>query len=157
MAIAETHPERHDRYDWQPEPSWVHLPGFVESGVTYESHEFWIEWTHSKYEDVARPTAKLWVRHGGGVESIILNTHEARALRDMLLHDMVRSAFHLCWAVFAVRREVASTERSIVSVSYMRDFANGRLKKRKIPGRAGAYVWREGQDHAKYTIAFDEQ
>ena len=129
--------KQHDRYTWQPDPTWRSLPGFVEAGVTYESHHFWIEWTHSKWETVARPTANIWVRHGGGVESIEVSCHHARALRE--LDDA--GAFHLCWAVFQLAREAAQVSAALTRRSIFQAIADGRLKKRKIPKAHGLWIW----------------
>ena len=170
----ETHAKSdYDRYNWTPpegENVW-HLPGFVEAGVTYESHEFWVSFDvwHRKPDDwktKARPHATLYVRHGGGVESIAIRHMFARQLRDLFVSGTTDTAgaFFTCWGIFELARDAAANERLAVSQKYLRAFASGQMKKRKIPGRAGAKVWVETPENmidgrfvgSKHTVAFDQ-
>lgn len=138
-----THSRKHERNTFKPAPEWVRLPGFVEAGTTYESHTFWVEWTHSKWDTVARPTARLWVEHGAGVESLEPDCHLVRALRDMLGAGMTAAAFHLCWHAFEATRAAAVNERTFCKQELFKAFVEGRLKKRKQRGSGAYKVWVE--------------
>lgn len=167
-----TSPHQHDRYSWTPPTGsnvW-HLAGYVENGVTYESHEFWVEFrvwavNPEQWKTKARPDATLWVRHGGGVESVEITHHFARALRDAFLSDPknTRGSFQSCWGVFDLIRGTAANVRRETQNYYLRAFAWGWMKKRKIPNRHGVKVWIEDPKSmcgsrffgSKHTIATD--
>lgn len=173
LNLSQTHPKTdYDRYNWTPpegENVW-HLPGFVEAGVTYESHQFWVAfdvWDRKpdNWKTKARPDAVLYVKHGGGVESIAIRHMFARQLRDIFVSGTTDTvgAFFLCWGIFELARYAAANERRITADRFIRAFANGQMKKRKIPGRMGAQVWLETPDNMqngkflgpKHTVAFD--
>lgn len=173
LTTSHTHASKiHDPYNWiapHGENVW-HLPGFVECGVTYESHQFWVvfdDWgaKPDNWKTKARPHALLYVRHGGGVETIAICHMFARQLRDLFVSGTTDTAgaFFMCWGIFELARDAAANEARTVREYHLRAFANGQMKKRKIPGKLGAQVWLETPDNMlrgkfagrKHTIALD--
>jgi hypothetical protein len=79
----------------------------------------------------------------------------------MYLREMHTAAFHLCWGLFDMARGVAANERRETLREVFTAFVMGRLKKRKVPRRAGCQVWiepKQGRFYGtKHTIAFETE
>lgn len=125
------------------------LPGFVFKNTTYESHHFWIDFHGYKRDDES--TAPEWqmdfsrqviirVRHGGGWEVWRGDYFLARILAR-IPDDM--AAFWLCWHAIDNHRNAYDAGVRDASASYQKAFVDGRLKKRKMPGRDAMKVWIE--------------
>lgn len=128
-----------DRYAWTPPEDALHLPGFVDHrpdgiSVTYESHQFWI---------TSGAFAELYVRHGGGVERLTGLRLIARSIRAMAEAGMAREAFWCAWDAFALYREGRAAGAAEEREEHQRAFVEGRLRKRKMPGRDLHRVWIE--------------
>ena len=124
------------------------LPGFIENGVTYESHHYTVILTlpveHSWDNRTATPRSQgalVKVRHGGGDEYAALNYRLAEPLRYLLEERMHREAFFLCHALFDAARENQEIGRQKEGERLKRAFVEGCLRKRKQRGRATYKVW----------------
>jgi hypothetical protein len=148
--------QRHDRYTWTP-PADAHcLPGFSEPSrasrcdVTYESHTFWVVWEWrqpSLWNDVPQwetpDAAKLFVRHGGGVEEIRLRDMLAQPLYLLIKGGQERAAFKMAWGLFELVRNSYALGAKDKKHAIELAFVEGRLKKRKNRGEASYKVWIE--------------
>ncbi|PZR93543.1 MAG: hypothetical protein DI537_10530 [Stutzerimonas stutzeri] len=132
---------RHETYTFKAPETSIQLKGFVENGVTYESHTFYVDFGKPGY--LSGPDAKLYVRHGAGWESIPTRHMIAAALKSLLDAGDTRAAFFLCWEVFEQVRNAYSSGVADTTVHFKRAFVDGRLKKRKVRGQAAAKVWIE--------------
>lgn len=128
----------------------IDLPGFVEKGahhsVTYESHRFWIHflrWIKPSDPDAIQPVrdALVVVHHGGGWEVWRADSMLADALARY--GDDQRGLFKLCWALADMDRELRDAARHETRRDLFQAFVDGRLKKRKQPGRSDHKVWIE--------------
>ena len=132
---------RHETYTFKAPETAIELKGFVENGVTYESHTFYVDFGKSGYR--SGPDATLFVRHGGGWESVSVRHMTATALKSLLDAGNTRAAFFLCWEMFEQVRNAYTRGITETSAHFKKAFVDGRLKKRKIRGRDAAQVWIE--------------
>jgi len=130
---------RHPTYTFEPPADAFRLPGFVENGVTYESHTFFVEFEARQ----TRPGATIYVRHGGGWESLSVRHMAASALSVLIDRGHEREAFFLCWNLHELAYDERKAGRDETAQEYREAFVSGRLKKRKMPGRAACKVWIE--------------
>jgi hypothetical protein len=116
------------------------LPGFVENGVTYESHHFWVHFT--RYEKSTR-FANVFIRvhHGGGWEVWRGDYMLARALENYGPDD--RGLFLLCWFLIDAAKAARDAGAYETGSEYRKAFVDGRLKKRKLPAQGKVKVWIE--------------
>lgn len=128
----------------------IYLPGFVEQGprvsVTYESHDFWVHFTWRIGPDGStlpgqEPEALVVVQHGAGWEVWRADYMLADALGRY--GDDRRGLFKLCWALTDMDRELRDAARHETRRDLFQAFVDGRLKKRKQPGRSDHKVWVE--------------
>lgn len=159
LNAPEMEARQYDRYTWTPPEGAIELPGFIEGqqengngGVTYESHTFWVTFDRPGHR---RTNATVWVRHGGGVESLILShmlavplEHlvEGRVINADMTDPNLRAAFKMCWGIFELARCSLGHGAGIATQRIKVAFVEGRLKKRKRPGRDVYKVWIEGAD-----------
>ncbi|TVR06648.1 MAG: hypothetical protein EA385_15125 [Salinarimonadaceae bacterium] len=126
------------------------LPGFTHDGVTYESHHFYIHFC--RYErDGRNPSANpstrrfssvlVIVNHGGGWEVWSGDYMLAAALHRYGDDNM--GAFWLCWYLLDSTKEALHVGRHEASREYRQAFAEGRLKKRKLPRQNSVKIWIE--------------
>lgn len=108
------------------------LPGFVEGNTTYESHHFWVHFTN-------RRDVYIRVHHGGGWEVWRGDYMLEKALRRYGDND--RGLFLLCWYLIDNARAWRDAGRQEAASEYRKAFVDGRLKKRKQPGRNTFKVW----------------
>ena len=139
-----THERIADPYAWTPPEGALHLKGFVHEGrygtsVTYESHQFWLE-------TGTLPT--LWVRNGAGVERLTGLRLMARGVRAMAEAGLDREAFWTCWNAFDLWRCGANAGADDETRRHRTAFVEGRLRKRKKPGRDLYKVWIEPKPEA---------
>jgi len=114
--------------DFEPSVRAIRLDGFVENGVTYESHTFWLE--IERTIRTARPDGVLYVRHGGGWQRLRLDDKITMAMTSLIALDRGREAFFLAWGLFDAVRDATATEWMRVAGA----FVDGRLKKRRVRG-----------------------
>lgn len=131
----------HETYTYKAPETAIELKGFVENGVTYESHTFHVDF--GKSGSRTGPDANLYVRHGGGWESLAVRHMIAAALKSLLDAGDTRAAFFLCWEAFEQVRNAYNRGISDSSAHFKKAFVDGRLKKRKLRGRDAAQVWIE--------------
>lgn len=125
------------------------LPGFVEGGVTYESHHFWAHFCRYPHRNPHMPPPKegrfssalVRVHHGGGWEVWRGDYMLAKALHRY--GDDDRGLFLMCWFLIDAAREAQRTGYQEAKQEHRLAFVEGRLKKRKMPGRADHKVWIE--------------
>ena len=141
-----------DRNGWSPPEGAVHLPGFIdrERNVTYESHHFWVEWVwqqplfnHAVPRRKAPMGAYIWVRNGAGVQRLGVDDKVAQALYRLIVTSDAEVSFLLCWGLHEMERSAASAARVAEKKRLEAAFVDGRLKKRKMPGREAHRVWVE--------------
>lgn len=132
---------RHETYTFKAPEMAIELKGFVENGVTYESHTFYVDF--GKSGSRTGPDATLYVRHGGGWESVSVRHMTATALKSLLDAGNTRAAFFLCWEMFEQVRNAYTRGITETSAHFKKAFVDGRLRKRKIRGRDAAQVWIE--------------
>jgi|UPI00082FB0F3 hypothetical protein len=132
---------RHDTYTFKAPATAIELKGFVENGVTYESHTFHVDFGKPGYLGLVDAT--IYVRHGGGWESMPVRHMIATALRSLLDAGVSRAAFFLCFELFEQVRNAYGAGSGAIAREYQKAFVEGRLKKRKRPGLDKAKVWIE--------------
>ena len=115
----------------------LEMPGFVEGNVTYESHRFWLHF----YGKARMGGALIVVNHGGGWEVWGADYRLAETLARY--GDDTRGLFHLCWVLREISEEAEKAGAAKASQRYRKAFVDGRLKKRKMPGRDAVKVWIE--------------
>ncbi len=123
----------------KPNGSAIHLPGFVENGTTYESHQFWI--IPGRHGYLSSLDCIVTVRHGAGWESIRCRHMIARALLTLTANGHDREAFFLCWELLQTARDARIDGDQRTARRYRQAFVDGRLKKRKARGRSEFKVW----------------
>lgn len=124
----------------------VFLSGFVDEAenVTYESHNFWIEFEQfSTREGIYR--AVITVVHGGGVRQLTVEYGIAEALNVLIREGYSQLAFKMCWRLFDLSDVAYATGASDTRRDIYKAFTEGRLKKRKKPGRDAFKVWIDSQ------------
>lgn len=128
------------RYGGNVDPeTTVYLPGFVEDhgnySVTYESHRFWIHF------ESGHCGALIICSHGSGWEVWRASSMLADALKRY--GDDAKGLFKMCYALVRAssdnRAAGAGDERAALQCA----FVDGRLRKRKHPGRDSYRVWVE--------------
>jgi hypothetical protein len=122
------------------------LDGFVEQqktyAVTYESHKFWVHFLRYSAGRSERDSGVLVrVNHGGGWEVWRGDEMLAEALRGY--GDDNRGLFKLCWFMIDAARSAEAAGAQCATTRYRKAFIEGRLKKRKMPGRDACKVWIE--------------
>jgi|SRR5690606_24006815 len=124
------------------------LPGFVHDRVTYESHHFWIHFCryprrkpNINPDDERFSSVLIRVHHGGGWEVWRGDRMLAAALH--LYGDDDIGAFWMCWSLIDIATSARSAGRQESAVEYRQAFADGRLKKRKLPRRSEVKIWIE--------------
>lgn len=132
---------RHDTYTFKAPATAIELKGFVENGVTYESHTFHVDFGKPGYRGLVDAT--LYVRHGAGWESLPVRHMIATALKSLLDAGDTRAAFFLCWEVFEQVRNAYGAGSGATAREYQKAFVDGRLKKRKTRGHDATRVWIE--------------
>ncbi len=136
MSVLTQHPT----YTFEAPATATKLPGFVENGVTYQSHTFYVDFGKPGYH--SGPDCTIYVRHGGGWESLRTSHMIATALASLLAANDTRAAFFLCWGTHETARESYKLGRFDVATQYRTAFIEGRLKKRRLP-RGGVKFWIE--------------
>lgn len=131
----------HETYTFEPPATAVRLKGFVREGVTYESHTFFVDF--GKAGSRTGPDATLYVRHGGGWESLNVRHMTSMALKSLLDAGDTTSAFFLCWELFEQVGNAFTAGARDASERFRKAFIDGRLKKRKLRNREAAQVWIE--------------
>lgn len=131
----------HETYTFKPPDTALQLNGFVRSGVTYESHTFFVDFGKQGYR--SGPDATIYVHHGGGWESIHVRHMIAMALQSLIAFGDQTSAFFLCWETFEQVQNAYKAGAHDASDRFRKAFIDGRLKKRKVRGREAAKVWIE--------------
>ena len=123
---------------------------FVENGVTYEPYKFTVTLDQptdpslTNEESVSRCHAGLVHMHGGiRDEFLLLDRKMAEPLRVLLEESYNREAFFLCLGLFQCLDDACETGRSEATANLKKAFVEGRLRKRKLPGRQVYKVWVE--------------
>lgn len=111
----------------------VFLEGFSENGVTYQSHNFWVRFEKPN-DRSGWFGGEIFVKHGGGVESLGLEYHTARGLKSIIDSGDLKSAFHLCWGLVDLARRAREMGQQEAKTRVFEAFVDGRLKKRKQRG-----------------------
>lgn len=121
----------------------LELPGFVERGVTYESHRFWLHWIGGRDVDGLHLASEVLivVNHGAGWEVWSARFLLAEAL--CRYGEDHRGLFKMAYALIQTACECETTGAQKASDRFRRAFAEGRLRKRKMPGRNEVKVWIE--------------
>lgn len=110
-------------------------PGRVLNRVDFTSHHF-------RVTREGDSLFRLRVRHGAGDEVVPLGYGYRGVAAALAMLDS-DSRYQMLYALHAVRREGRDEGRATTRGQYVRAFADGRLKKRKVRGRAEVKVWIE--------------
>lgn len=113
---------------FSPRETAVVLRGFVENGVTYESHTFFVEYGRDGYR--SGPEAMIYCLNGSGWSALPVRHMIAGALSALIATGREREAFKLCWELFEKVREARSSVWAEMKIAFLQ----GRLKKRRVRG-----------------------
>lgn len=137
----------------------VDMPGFVDEArnVTYQSHHFWLHLLRYRRRRTDAPmprdhaSALVVVHHGAGWEVWRANHSVVQALEGY--SGDPRGLYHLCRSLIDVARSNMAAGSHKEGERYRQAFADGRLRKRKMPGRNAVKIWIEPATEAAKAAA----
>jgi hypothetical protein len=83
----------------------------------------------------------IYVQHGGGEEHLVLSYGWERGLLDAVLAMPSDARFKLLWELMDIHRDARKQGKEAEWNEVQRAFIDGRLHKRKMPGRSAYKVW----------------